>query len=515
MLKFKTLNKEIFLLCIFSTLFFIVCAFFFNDHGFNIDNKKNFLEGEVNLNYLISKKCDMDTVKSQFHGAFSFMLADLSKRLLNDRLGLLDPITSRLIVLPFLSSLFILPFYFFVKKYFNTLIAIVSVVSLLTFPEFFGFLFNDLKDIPLFIFFSLSMFCFIEWINKHSSKYLYLFFVFFALSSSIKLYSIILILILLIWMFFLPRESSNKVKELLYQYKEEILLGSIVFLLIFVAFYMPSFWGIEDKPVFIEKFINEFKYVTKKTTSNNWNYLSFMHIFYKTPIPLLLFSIVGFFQLLKRKKELLILLLILWLLIPPAIPCFPGVFRYLNGLRMFLIFLLPFSILVGVGLQFIVNKSKENRNLLTAFLFVFILYGNISAIALTYPYENLYFNELVGGLHGAQKKGLPDTHDYWLISFKEASKWLNKNAKENSTVTYVYGLPKPNELYTVYELYSLRNDITAGHAASLYKVRDIHNSYVVSVSHNRDKEASKLFNFIDVYQIIRQNGVIATIYYKV
>jgi hypothetical protein len=89
-----------------------------------------------------------------------------------------------------------------------------------------------------------------------------------------------------------------------------------------------------------------------------------------------------------------------------------------------------------------------------------------------YPYHYVYFNELVGGLKGAE--GRYET-EYWNTSFKEASEWLANNVAVDPKKTYrikLGGTPwqeleyfKPNMLGDVdmknpeYEILELKRDM--------------------------------------------------------
>jgi len=78
-----------------------------------------------------------------------------------------------------------------------------------------------------------------------------------------------------------------------------------------------------------------------------------------------------------------------------------------------------------------------------------IIFTILSAVLVTanqidiFPYQYIYFNELVGGLHGGAKYF--DT-DYWAASSLEALNWLGQNKKNNYNV-YTCGLPLTLILY--------------------------------------------------------------------
>ncbi len=175
----------------------------------NIDSQKNFREGEMNLDYLLTGQVDQTVLKYQMHGAIIFMAADLTKRILADALHLYDPIAARHILLPFITAIFLMCLFSFVKRHWGAFHGVATIFVLLTFPSFWGDTFNNIKDVPLLIFFSLSIMSFVDWRLSGSTKYLYRFFVFLGVASSIKTYAIFVLPIIFMWAFLKPKDGSS------------------------------------------------------------------------------------------------------------------------------------------------------------------------------------------------------------------------------------------------------------------------------------------------------------------
>ena len=140
---------------LFIAAFLIASFFIINDYGAILDSQKNYHEGEVNLNYVLSGKIEQRDLRWQMHGAFSFMLADASRRLLCNRLNLLDPISARHVILPILSAFFMYPLFLFVRRHWGDWQGLMTIACFAMYPAIFGHTFNNLKDVPLLIFFSL------------------------------------------------------------------------------------------------------------------------------------------------------------------------------------------------------------------------------------------------------------------------------------------------------------------------------------------------------------------------
>lgn len=147
-----------------------------------------------------------------------------------------------------------------------------------------------------------------------------------------------------------------------------------------------------------------------------------------TPLFLLAFFIFSFFIPAKAKETnfrslyvlmaaALLINLLLYFTLRPTI---------YNGLRHYL-FLLPIlAVMSAMGfIEFV--RGRFSKNVKTAVLV--LVSANVLMVlvqmARLYPYPYLYFNETVGGLHGAYGKF---ETDYWGESLKEASQWLAAEA---------------------------------------------------------------------------------------
>ncbi len=137
-----------------------------------------------------------------------------------------------------------------------------------------------------------------------------------------------------------------------------------------------------------------------------------------TPLFILGWFLASFTALKKTKANPLWLLLALALLVNLAFYFLLKPVVY-DGLRHFL-FLLPVMGVMAAGAFAEFLLTQRNRRVIgltTAFLALFVA---VDLIRL-HPYEYVYFNELTGGLRGAQARF---ETDYWGASFKEAVEWV-------------------------------------------------------------------------------------------
>jgi hypothetical protein len=498
------------------------------DYGMNIDSQKNFREGEMNLDYFLTGQVDQRVLQWQMHGAFIFMAADAAKRLLHDTFHLYDPVAARHVLLPFLTALFILFLFFFVKRHWSPLHGVISVGVLLTFPSFWGHSFNNLKDVPLLIFFSLSIMSFVDWRLSGETKFLYRFFIFLGVALSIKTYAFLAPLIVLFWIALKPNDSDSPVT---FPPRRIMILHASVGVLISVAivltFYAPAFWGVEEKWSFLTFWHDRIKEITWGR-NNPWRIYPFVQVFYRTPLIVLTFAGTGVFWAVRDyRKSPFYSLLLIWFLIPLIIPCFPHTVVYHSGLRHFIVFLVPSSILAVVGLvqgvEFLAGKLKVDAKTLIVGIATFTIGLNLLGIVATHPYQTTFFNALAGGLKGAQEKDVADAGDYWLNSYKEAGRWISRYGAANAKVLAVYysGTPPVFNTDLIKEAID-RPDMKTFHLPSITvrKGRVIipENTYVVLVPfdylRSRRMVLERSGAFQKVYSISRQGGEICTIFYK-
>jgi hypothetical protein len=508
--------------------FLIVSCFVVRDYGMNIDSQKNFREGEMNLDYLLTGQVDQTVLKYQMHGAIIFMAADLTKRIFADALHLYDPIAARHILLPFITAIFLMCLFSFVKRHWGGFHGAATIFVLLTFPSFWGDTFNNIKDVPLLIFFSLSIMSFVDWRLSGSTKYLYRFFIFLGVASSIKTYAIFALLIIFVWAFLKPKDGNLPVafppRRILMRHAAA---GFLIMAAIGLAFYAPAFWGISDKWLFLTFWQESIRRITWGR-SNPFSLFPFFQVLFRTPLMILVCAGMGVFWAFREgRKSQLHSLLLFWTFIPLIIPCFPHTIVYHNGLRHFLVFLVPYSILAVVGMArcagFLAEKMRFARKSMALGIACLAIGLSIWGVAATHPYQTTFFNALVGGLKGAQEKGLADSWDYWLNSYMEAGKWISLHGAANANAVGVYysGTGSAFNADLVREGID-RGDIKTTHLQSIPVRQDRimvpENTYMILVPFDYLRPARAVLEesqeFQKVHTITRQGGEIYTIYYK-
>lgn len=111
-------------------------------------------------------------------------------------------------------------------------------------------------------------------------------------------------------------------------------------------------------------------------------------------------------------------------LFPLAVIAYPSTPKY-DGVRLFLPAFPFICLIAGMGIWKIAELAKRIQlekifYFLFAFLFALTLYFSMVKI---HPYQSSYFNELVGGLRGAQKMGLET--ECWGNAYIGVLPWMN------------------------------------------------------------------------------------------
>ncbi len=105
-----------------------------------------------------------------------------------------------------------------------------------------------------------------------------------------------------------------------------------------------------------------------------------------------------------------------------------------TGMRHFLFVLPPLATLAGVGFNALFDKFAERSVLMTLAAFALVcacILQEGSTLVRLHPYENLYYNSLVGGLPGAFRRY---DMDYWFNSMPEATRMLEAFVRDRIPV---------------------------------------------------------------------------------
>lgn len=455
--------------------YWLMAALLINDYGMVYDSPKNLEEGRIHAQFLRTGQApdpeDQPKLAYQIHGALIPILSHLTQSLFHEKLAWVDRISAHHLIIPLLLGPFLWWLYgFFLREEGAGAAAAVSVL-LITYPHFWGHAFNNLKDVPLLILFTFTILNFYQLTAGKSAslRNLYFFFIGLALTITVKVTGLLILVILCLWMAggmmarwpwtYLPRGSSAS------RWNKHVAIGLIFFIVIVSLFFMPAVITIDDKLGFLA--------VKKKVAAVNvglhagqWSLYPLVQIFYATPVPMLILAVAGLLLTgLRRGKTALDGLMFLWLFVVILVASSRYVHVY-DGLRLFLVFLIPFCYFTWRGIAVIASWFKPlmagKASLIAAGLLVITLLANIAGMVQTHPYETTYYNQLAGGLGGAQKKQIGSSFDYWLNSYRQAVNWLNKNAVSHANILVM----NADSQYLL-NYYELREDFAYDHIRKL------------------------------------------------
>lgn len=504
--------------------FLLVSGAVIGHYGITYDSPKNFEEGRINLSYLAGRPlvaADQIKLAMQIHGAFFFMLANASRWLFHDQLRVLDAIAASYAFLPFLTAVFVYIMMQFLTKERNLPFALLWAGTLLTAPRFFGHIFNNPKDVPLLIFYSLALLFFYAALFYEKGKPLnwVLFFVFWSVAVLSKTYAVFIPAILLVWMLVIYQFGDRQLKARVSPPANVIkwtLMGLALALVAVTAFFMPAFFGVQDKEGFLG-FKREFVSSLLGRDVQKWTVYPVFQLLVTTPVWVQAFGLVGIVQAIRKfTTDPFASLMLIWFTVTLFIPSTPFVYVY-DGIRHFLMVLVPYTFFTASGVQVVSRWFKTPQTKLTAFVVAsaVIIGTNLGSVRATHPYQTTYFNAFVGGLRGAQLSGIPYAYDYWLNCYREAVNWLNANAKPQANVLVVNA-----DSRTLLGHYSLRGDLKYDYIRGINFPK---NSYLVVPKRESWPNFAentwvlvryKLQKLPKVYESYRQGGEIFTIYYQ-
>ena len=527
-------------------LFFSIISFFIiQDYGIGIDQHQHLGIGHKYLYYFKTGHLDFKDqlpIIDNFPHIHSNVVADypynflpfiniisaVNYHLFHKTFKILDIIAAHNITTPIFIILLLFFLFFFVKKYWNPWSGILSVLILITNPRFFGHIFYNVTGITEIVFFSITIMLFADWIMQYKIKYLYWSFFFWGLALATRIDAMLIPPIVILWQ--LPYLLKDLIKDVSIKLRTlfHIMIGfCIPVIIMFICLPPLHPWIYNTKKEFILKSFNFIVHMYRFAIgigidiTSTWNLYAPSQIFYTTPIITLLFFLIGLAYLFKKINKVN-LLLIVWTLFPVIRHCFPNVNHY-DGLRHFFVFIVPFSIIASLGTIYITKLIVKKIHIKKYIIFIIfssiLILPNLYHLIALHPFQTTFYNCLIGGLKGAQKKDFPFSSDYLLNSIRTIINWINKNAKQDAKITF------PIFRYydsSILEPYILRKDLKIIN----FDTKSVpKNTYIIDIPRRWNRldwgklhKLNAVFPEIEklpkVLEIKRQGGNICTIYYK-
>lgn len=423
------------------------------------------------------------------HPPVSDILASFFNYIFYQRFGLLGDIEAYHLFEIVVSSLIILGVGIFVFYNFGFFPAVIASFSLSFYPLFFAESHFNIKDPPQAAFFGLSIVTFFFGIIYKDWKFIVLSALFTGLAAGTKFNALSIPLIVLSWLFYRFLYNPPRLNK-------QIILGLLTFPIIVLVIFFSSWPFLWQSPVEnILKVINYYRGIGIGVQPDMGDYIfagfntyPIIWIIYTTPLPILILGIIGILHLIylmTARKDDVALLILLWFSIPIIRVSLPNANIY-GGVRQIMEFIPALATVCGVGVYSLLNHSLFSRwkmFISLPILLSFVFVGK--ELAEIHPNENVYFNQLAGGLQGAVQKQIPSWGNTYGNIYFQGIQWINENAEEGAKL----GLPINNMVNVPRS--KLRPDIYFSNGYPSGPERQ--GEYVMEMSH--DWEPKKWYGF--------------------
>ncbi len=452
---------------------------------------------DMNLGYFLEKDGDG-------HPPLSDIFSALFNEILFKRLGIMNDIDSYRVYGVLLASITVGLIFYWASSLHGKVSGLIASLAISLYPLYWAEShFNTEKDIPQTAFWTMFMFSFWKGITTKSWKWIILTGVFFGLALGTKLNIIFAVLVIVPWFVFYLFSGKGIIQNIRFYLKEKkivicLMLIPVIGLSIVFASW-PYLWQDPLRGFF--KMIGFYQTIGTTTVVSQsilgLNMFPLKWILFTTPIVTLILTSIGLILYLfnfKREKDWNTALFVLWLLIPILRVVMPGSSIY-GGVRQIMEFIPAMAMIAAYGFSKITNKLNLKLSLIISILIFVPILTKIISI---HPNENVYFNQLMGGLKGAKEEGIK----YWGFSFgspyRQAASWLNKNAPAGSKIAYTFDLiPNLPRIWLRSDL-----DLYNGHRSGYLRQGEYAMGLVFDGTEKRSYYDTYLENFIQpVYEV--------------
>jgi len=426
--------KRHFILVIFILFYILIQLFLNKSYGISWDEEKVYTRGKYLYEYLIEKNVNpavSETLLNPgkdlnlnpfYNNTYALILYVLNKSQNYDIYHLLNSLS----VIPLFIAIYLLIYSLYKNQWF----AILGPLTLILTPSFFGHIPINPKDIPFAtaFFSSLSAVYFFSAKSNRLLRILILG-ILFGITQSLRVVGFSLYIILFLNDLYVYYTKDTVDKTLFEFIKEEFL--SILLIFLIANYYMVITWpyiGVSYFKHFIRIFYISQDFPWEGTVlffgqnlSGHTLPLIFIPllILFTTPLFILFyfFSSVFFVKKIWSNKIIMLCIfalvtnLVLYFVLQP------------NALLRHFLYFIPIIVIIATisFIEFLKNSKHyhlKNFILIVSLINILIVTYHI---VLLHPYQLIYYNELVGGIHGADSNfplGI------WSSADKEASLWL-------------------------------------------------------------------------------------------
>lgn len=384
------------------------------------------------------------------HPPLNGILAALSNKIFFQELGILGDVESYHLFNILAASILVFVVGAFAYETFGAWASAVSILVLSTYPLFFAESHFNIKDPPEAAFFGLTIYLFWKSVVGRSWKYLLAASIAcgFALGTKFNIVFLPFIVIPFVAYHFhkditkLVSNPAGILRKISRKYLIALFCSPIIVALIFFGSW-PYLW--QDLIANTLSIVNYYKdigtgpgYQPGYFTAFGFNTYPIYWIVVTTPIVVLLLEAFGIYAALriKSKYKSAAILWMIWFIFPIARISAPDTTVY-GGIRQIMEFVPAMALLTGLSTYYIFKKIRLDK--IKYILICILALLLISPIIRLHPNENVYFNELIGGLRGAAAKNIPSWGNSFGNAYLPAVSWINDNAPKDAKLALVQG----------------------------------------------------------------------------
>lgn len=443
--------------------------------------RKSIYQDQLNLGYF-DKFIKGDTFG---HPPLSDIGSAFSNMFFYEKLGIVRDDHAYGLFSVMLASILVGLFFYWISSLYGFFPAFISTLALATTPLFWAEAHNNIKDIPLLVFFSFAIWAFWKGVTNQSREWIFFSALFAGFALGTKFNILFLPFIIIPWFALHFFKSPTNTRKIYLKWWWFFLAYPIIMFTILFATW-PQLW--HDSLSNLLKVFGYYKdigtnidYTPAFRTIFGFNTYATLWIFYTTYpiiIVLSLIGVIGWIVRLKKTKDFLPFLFLLWFLVPIMRVSLPNTAIY-GGIRQIIEYIPAIAFFAGYGVYVLFSFISPRLKIIFYFLIVLSFVPLILTLVRIHPAENIYFNSLIGGLQGAKKANITDWGNTDGGIYEVAVKWLNKNADKNSHIATAFS--DPSDFY----IPELREDLLADNLFSGYLQKG---EYVVGLTYNSGLE---------------------------
>jgi hypothetical protein len=402
-------------------------------------------------------------------------LTAATKHLFFTRLGWLDPIDAHHLAIGLLVSVQLLCLYLYCARHFNVGTAVGAVVCLAAYPRYWADAHNNPKDIPEAVFITLALLAAAHGAYARRAGFVVLAAVAAGLALATKPNAAFLPFILLPWLAAVAMERRRKGERIVGRGEALAWLAApLVALAVCLAAWPYLLVGFPGHILRFVRFLAE----RGMGGPDHWQWLPLAKAVCTMPIAVLILAGAGAISLLvrawtRRIETSVVVLLGLWSIVPIARVSLPHALDF-DGIRHWIELVPAVAIFAGLGADQIgrgLHGWLARRNLhrwlprwsLAAIVLLAFYAPVVTWDIRNHPFQITFYNRLIGGLKGAQERGIPESTDYWGSSYRSGLRWLNEHAERRAILIVPVEEPVVRAVQTIW----LRPDIRLKPAAEL------------------------------------------------